>query len=89
MLRSNDLTLQQAVDQIKSTEQTQQQVKEMTRGTTLVQALKKSGKSGRAEGEKSLDFLPENHLLRNVRTVVCPIDASAPRMEKPVSIVEE
>ena len=50
LLRLNDLTLQQAVDQIKSSEQTQQQVlKQMTGGDTLVHALNKSGNSDRAE----------------------------------------
>lgn len=45
LLRLNDFTLQQAVDQIKSSEQTQQQVKQMTGGDTLVHALNKSRNS--------------------------------------------
>ncbi|KAL9965900.1 hypothetical protein ACROYT_G029758 [Oculina patagonica] len=52
LLRLNDLTPQQAVDQIKSSEQTQQQVKQMTGGDTLVHALNKSGNSDHTEDKK-------------------------------------
>ena len=51
--RLNDLTLQQAVDPIKSSEQTQQQIKQMTGGDTLVHALNKSGNSDHAEDDKT------------------------------------
>lgn len=58
LLRSSDLILQQAIDQIKSSEQTQQQGKEMTGGTTFVHTMKKSGISGRAEHEREPRFPP-------------------------------
>ena len=52
LLRLNDLSLQQAVDIIKSSEQTQQQVKQMSAGDTLVNALKRFGPAVQVEDEK-------------------------------------
>ena len=57
LLRLNDLTLQQAVAQIKSSEQTQQQVKEMT-GDSLVHALQKSGLSEHADDDRNTRLPP-------------------------------
>ena len=54
LLRLNDLSLQQAVDIIKSSEQTQQQVKQMSGGDTLVHTLKKFGPAVQVEDEKSI-----------------------------------
>ena len=54
LLRLNDLSLQQAVDIVKSSEQTQQQVKQMSGGDTLVHALKKFGPAVQVEDEKSI-----------------------------------
>ena len=53
LLRLNDLSLQQAVDIIKSSEQTQQQVKQMSGGDTFVNALKKFGPT--VQDEDKLD----------------------------------
>lgn len=50
----NDLSLQQAVDIIKSSEQAQQQVKQMSGGETLVHALKKFGPAVQVVDEKSI-----------------------------------
>ena len=54
LLRLNDLSLQQAVDIIKSSEQTQQQVKQMTGGDTAVHASQKAGSAGKFEEERQL-----------------------------------
>ena len=54
LLRLNDLSLQQAVDIIKSLEQTQQQVKQMAGGDTAVHALQRAGSAGKFEEERQL-----------------------------------
>ena len=54
LLRLNDLSLQQAVDIIKSSEQSQQQVKQMAGGDTAVHALQKAGSAGKFE-ERQLE----------------------------------
>ena len=58
LLRLNDLSLQQAVDIIKSSEQTQQQVKQMAGGDTAVHALQKAGSAGKFEEERQLKSQP-------------------------------
>ena len=64
LLRLNDLTLQQAVDQSKSSEQTQQQVKDMTGGDSLVHALQKSGLSEHADGERNTRLPPNKTTMK-------------------------
>ncbi|PFX34826.1 Uncharacterized protein K02A2.6 [Stylophora pistillata] len=54
LLRLNDLSLLQAVDIIKSSEQTQQQVKLMAGGDTAVHALRKAGSAEKPEEERQL-----------------------------------
>lgn len=64
LLRSNDLTLQQAVDQIKASKQTQQQVKDMTGGDSLVHVLQKSGSSDHAEDERNPRLPPSKTTMK-------------------------
>ena len=64
LLRSNALILQQAVDQIKSSEQTQQQVKDMIGGDSLVHALQKSGFSDHAEDERNPRLPPSKTTMK-------------------------
>ena len=85
LLRSNDLTLEQAIGQVKSSEQTQQQVNDMTEGNSLVHAIQKSGLSDHAEDEGN-PRLPPNK-TRNVGIVECPMDVIVLRMGKHVSQV--
>ena len=51
LLCLNDLSLQQVVNIIKSSEQTQQQVKQMAGGDMTVHALQKAGSAGKLEEE--------------------------------------
>ena len=52
LLGLHDFSLQQVVDIIKSLEQTQLQVKQMSGGDTLVHTLKKFGPAVQIEDEK-------------------------------------
>ena len=64
LLRLNDLTLQQAVDQSKTWEQTHQQVKDMTGGDSLVHALQKSGLSEHADDERNTRLPPNKTAMK-------------------------
>ena len=87
LLRLNDLSLQQTVDIIKSSEQTQQQVKQMSGGDTLVHALKKFGPAVQVEDEKSIIRLQEER-LKNVEIEEWFTDEIVQHMEEHVSTVE-
>ena len=84
LLRLNDLSLQQAVDIIKSSEQTQQQVKQMTGGDM------RHRRPDLQENLKKNDNSSHKHLkdrLENVEIAEWCTDVIVPRMEEHVLAV--
>ena len=86
LLRLNDLSLQQAVDIIKSSEQTQQQVKQMAGGDTAVHERRPDLQENLKKNDNSSHKHFEDR-LENVEIAEWCMDVIVPRMEEHVLAV--